>query len=218
MRSDRSPNRPGRNAWGGTGNRPWERPIADFDAPFLPIRPEPPARLHLPWAVAPSPAEAPSSNPSVVEGGNGGNGEETLGNQGEIAYPQDGNGEGNGEERPIAPPGLAPRARPAPPDNPSRARIEPSERYRASDPAPQAPGSPLPSRSESLPTGLRPIGTPVPWSQGRIPLTYLVPASHRTTRYRTTTCQNGEGVTPVGDGRGCPIKRRFSDEGTHRPG
>lgn len=99
---------------------------------------------------------------------------------------------------------------PARPDNPSRARIGPSPRYRASAPGSQARRSALPTRSESLPTGLRLIETPLPWPQGRIPATYLVPGLRRTPRYRTSSCQPGEGVTTggvVGDGRGLTKNR-----------
>lgn len=207
-------------ALGGAPGEEREIRVSDAPGPILARRTPVPSRYPPsaipPPAVAPSPAEAPTFYPSVVEGGNGGNSVETPGNQGEIAYPQDGNGQGNGEGRPTAPPGLAPRALPAPPDNPSRARIGPSPRYRASAPGSANPGSPLPTRSESLPTGLGPVETPLPWSQGRIPATYLVPGLPRTTSYRTPACQPGEGVTAVGvvgSGRGCPIKTQILGRG-----
>lgn len=107
---------------------------------------------------------------------------------------------------------------PASPYNPSRARIGPSPRYRASTPGSANPGSPLPTRSESLPTGLRLIETPLPWPQGRIPATYLVPGLPRTTSYRTPACQPGEGVTvapSVGDGEG--VVRKLADSRTWSP-
>lgn len=148
-----------------------------------------------PQAGSPSPAEAPSCYPSEEKRGNGRNSEETPGNHGEIAYPQDRNGQGNGEGRRTAPPGLPPRARPAPLHNPSRARIGPSAGSRASRPALQAPRSPLPRAADSLPRAVRPVETPLPWPQGHIPATRYFPAPLRPHCYRTTDWRSGEPVT-----------------------
>jgi hypothetical protein len=171
---------------------------ADSTGALPPIPPAPPCLQEGSGAVSAPWADAPCPSPLKKEGGTGGTVIETPGNHGGNALPPEEEREGNGEERPTAPPGLAPRALPAPPDNPSRARIGPAPRYRASAPGSPARRSALPTRSESLPTGLRLIETPLPWSQGHIPATYLVPGLRRTRRYRTSACQPGEGVTAGG--------------------
>lgn len=214
MRSDRlAPSgRPARGGarpeGGGAPNRPWGVRKADSAGARPPLPPDTP-RLLEGSGAAPAPwAEAPTVNQSLEKRGNGGNGVETPGNHGGNARPPGRNGRGNGEGAPRLRPGLPPRVRPAPPHNPSRARIGPSAGSRASHPAPQAPRSPLPRAADSLPRAVRPVETPLPWPQGHIPATCYFPAPPRPHRYRTTDRRSGEPVTAgrvVGVMRGCPI-------------
>lgn len=201
MRSDRlaASGRPARGGarpeGGGALNRPWGVGKADPVAARPPILPDTPCPLEGSGA-APAPwAEAPTVNQSLEKRGNGGNGVETPGNHGGNARPPGRNGRGNGEGAPRLRPGLPPRVRPAPPHNPSRARIGPSPGSRASRPAPQAPRSPLPRAADSLPRAVRPVETSLPWPQGHIPATRYFPAPPRPHCYRTTDRRSGEPVT-----------------------
>lgn len=204
---------PSLDTQGWTGKPPWRCQEGRFWPLSTPSVPGHPPFTEEPGAYL-SPGRTPLvPSPLNEEGWTGWTGTKEPGKQGEnVSTPSMDTGM-DGDGQPSAPPGLAPRALPSPPDNSSRARIGPSPRYRASAPGSPDPGSPLPTRSESLPTGLRPIGTPLPWSQGRIPATYLVPGLRRTLRYRTPACEDGGVVTPVGSGRGCPIKTRISGPG-----
>lgn len=174
---------------GWTGKPLWRYQEGRFWLLSTPSVPGHPLSIEGPGAY-PFPGRTPLVlSPLNEEGWTGWTGTKEPGKQGEnVSTPSMDTGM-DGDGQPPAPPGLAPRATPAPPGNPSRAREPRLPRYRASGLRSQARRPALPRSAESLPTAQSPVGTPVPWPQGRIPTTRSFPAPHRHQHYRTTGWQ-----------------------------
>lgn len=201
MSSDRHSRPQAGCAQGVTRNRPWRCQEGRFWAPSPPLLPDTPCLLKGSGVLSRPEADATSLNSSEEKRGyssySNGNTSWERRKADSASLPGRVHGRLRGATV-AAPPGRTPVVPPITPDGPPRARIGPSSRYRASAP-------PLPRSAESLPTGLRPIGTPFLGPQSRIPSPYLFSAPQGRPCYRTIEWQSAPSVRSgrdVGDMRG----------------
>lgn len=195
MPSSRPCLRPGLDAQGWTGNRPWGFRNADFDPlSTLSVLDHPTSPEGLAACAIPLPVYS-FDEIGVDRVDSSRNGLWDFRKAESASTP----GHGRRMDRGwTAPPRLGRpcRASRAASDNPSRAR----------DPWLSHPRPPLPRAAESLPTPLGPLGTAFPWPQGRIPSACYFPAPTTDHRSRTTTCEDGR------SGRSAVVMRGWSEK------
>jgi len=191
MPSSRPRRRPGLDAQGWTGNRPWGFRNADFGPLSTPTVPDHPTSLEgLAACAVPLPVYS-FDEIGVDRVDSSRNGLWDFRKADSASTPGHGRGMDRGWTAPPRP-GRPCRASRAASDNPSRAR----------DPRLSPPGPPLPRAADSLPRACGPVETPLPWPQGRIPSACYFPAPTPDHRSRTIACESARSGRSVRSGRG----------------